>query len=87
MTIYIADKFAELEKLLQTIEEIPALNILGPLEIQSGGFYIRIGSIIKEEMFIFCYLDLCCFLLVISYFPTVKFYFTSQLFEGFFFNI
>lgn len=53
MTIYIADKFAELEKLLQTIEEIPALNILGPLEIQSGGFYIQIGSIIKEEMFIF----------------------------------
>lgn len=46
MTIYIADKFAELEKLLQTIEEIPALNILGPLEIQSGGFYIQIGSII-----------------------------------------
>ncbi|KAG8306517.1 hypothetical protein J6590_045685 [Homalodisca vitripennis] len=40
MTIYIEDKFAELEKLLQTIEEIPALNILGPLEIQTGKFFL-----------------------------------------------
>jgi hypothetical protein len=40
-TIVIEDKFAKLEKSLKEIEEIPNMNILGPLEMQTGKYQVR----------------------------------------------